>query len=203
MNHFILLVLVVFAVIWILNQFLRSAQEERTANRRRTPSGQSEGQGSRRQKTEIEQFLEEVNRRRREKTESQQPPQSEASVPMPTPLATRSTRPAGSARPDARRQRSQVKAARTTPEREARAVLTEAVLVAEPRARPSVGQATLGQLTSIQDRPAPPVLLTTMAPEIKAAPLAELTAVLQSTEGMRAAMILQEVLGPPRCQRPR
>jgi len=198
-NHFGWLVLVVFALIWILNSFLRSGEEDKNANRRRSGGG---GQSGRR-KTEIEEFLEEVNRRRRQKTDQAPAAQSaEEAVPMRTPMATRSSRAPTPARPEPRRQKSATRTGRTGVERGTeRPVLAEAVVVVNEPARATIGQATLGQLTSVPERPAAAVQLTTMAPEIKAAPLAELTALLMSSEGLRAAMILQEVLGAPRCRR--
>ena len=57
MNPFGWLVIVVFVLIWILNSFLRSGEEQKNANRRRNAGGRPEG--SSRRKTEIEEFLEE------------------------------------------------------------------------------------------------------------------------------------------------
>jgi len=197
-NHFGWLVLVVFALIWILNSFLRSGEEDKNANRRRNGGG---GQSGRR-KTEIEEFLEEVNRRRRQKTDQPQSPRSaEEAASMRTPMATRSSRSPAPARTEPRRQKAATpRVTRTVSPRELDQPAVEAVVVVDEPARPTIGQATLGQLTSVPERPAAAVQLTTMAPEIKAAPLAELAALLKSSEGLRAAMILQEVLGPPRCK---
>jgi hypothetical protein len=198
-NPFGWLVIVVFVLIWILNSFLRSGEEQKNANRRRNAGGRPDGGG--RRKTEIEEFLEEVNRRRRQKTDQTSPTAEEAAPSMRTPLATRTTRPTTSVRPEPRRQKPAARPTRTVSQREIeQPVLAEAVVVMEEPPLSTVGQAKLGQLTSVPERPAAAVQLTTMAPEIKAAPLAELTALLTSTEGMRAAMILQEVLGPPRCK---
>jgi hypothetical protein len=199
-NPFGWLVIVVFVLIWILNSFLRSGEEQKNANRRRNAGGRPDS-GSRR-KTEIEEFLEEVNRRRRQKTDQATPAAEEAAPSMRTPLATRTTRPATPVRPEQRRQKPAVRPSRTVSQREIeQPVIAEAVVVMEEPPLSTVGQTKLGQLRSVPERPAAAVQLTTMAPEIKAAPLAELTALLKSTEGMRAAMILQEVLGPPRCKR--
>ncbi|HEV3118247.1 MAG TPA: hypothetical protein VGY58_14450 [Gemmataceae bacterium] len=200
MNPFIWIVIIVFVLIWIVNNFLRSAQEERTANRRRlSGEGQTASQGTRRPKTEIEQFLEEVNRRRRQK-DSRQAPAEEQQPPMRTPVATRPARqPAG----EVRRSRPATRPGRTMPEREPqRPMAVEEAVVVETASRPEVGQGTLGQMTPVAGAPPAPAPATLVADEIRVTPLNELTTLLRSTEGMRVAMILQEVLAPPRCRRP-
>src|SRR5947209_20373481 len=94
MNPIVWIVIIFFVLIWIVNNFLGSAQEERerASNRRRLGGeGQTPSSGTRRPKTEIEQFLEEVNRRRRQKEMRQAPPAEEQSA-MRTPVATRPVR---------------------------------------------------------------------------------------------------------------
>jgi hypothetical protein len=201
MNPFIWIVIIVFVLIWIVNNFLRSAQEERTANRRRLGGdGQTATQGTRRPKTEIEQFLEEVNRRRRQKETRQSPPAEEEQQPMRTPVAAR---PARQPAAEPRRPRPATRVGRTMPEREPqRPVPVEDVVVVDTASRPTVGQNTLGQMTPVVGAPPAPAPATLVADEIRVTPLNELTTLLRSTEGMRVAMILQEVLAPPRCRRP-
>jgi hypothetical protein len=200
MNPIVWIVIVVFVLIWIVNNFLRSAQEERerASNRRRLGEGQTPSSGTRRPKTEIEQFLEEVNRRRRQKEMRQAPP-AEEQPPMRTPVATRPVRQPSS---EVRRPRPATRVGRTTPQREPqRPIPVEEVVVVETAARPGVGQSVLGQMAEVVEAAPAPAPATVTGPEIKAAPLNELTALLRSGEGMRVAMILHEVLGPPRCRR--
>src|SRR5207302_4656284 len=124
-----------------------SGEEDKNANRRRNGGGQSG-----RRKTEIEEFLEEVNRRRRQKTDQAPAAQSaEETAPLRTPMATRSSRSPTPARPEPRRQKSATRTTRSGVQRESeRPVLAEAVVVDEP-ARATIGQATLGQLTSVPE----------------------------------------------------
>ena len=82
----------------------------------------------------------------------------------------------------------------------------EEVVVVATSARPAVGQATLGQGTLGQmaragEAPPVPAPATLSGLELRATPLDELTALIKSPEGMRVAMILQEILGTPRCRR--
>jgi hypothetical protein len=197
-NNFGWLVLVVFALIWILNAFLRSNQEERNTPQRRADGRGPDRSGSR-QKSEIEQFLEEVNRRRRQKMEGP-PPRVEQPAPMPTPLATRAPRQASGQRAESRRQKPATRT-RSIPERQPeRPLLAEAVVVVDSPERPALGQAALGQLGPAQDTAAQ---LVAQATEVKPAPFENLSALLKSPEGLRAAFIMQVVLGAPRCHRPR
>jgi hypothetical protein len=199
MNQFGWIVIVVFVGIWIINSFLRNAAQERTTNRQRTGSdGASEGPSTRRPKTEIEQFLEEVNRRRRQKEGRQTPPREEEQRPLKTPLATRQSRQSAG---ETRRPKPASRG-RTVPEREPlRALPVADAVVLATASRPAVGQSTLGRMLPAREAPPAPAPATLSQPELRNAPLNELTALINSTEGMRVAIILQEILGPPRCRR--
>src|SRR5205823_2797874 len=101
--HFELVAVVVLVLIWVITHLLRGNDEERNLNRSRRAGGEGQsGRSSRRPPSEIDRFLDEVNRRRRQATErrSTEPPREKAPLilmPAPrtrTPARTPAPRPA-------------------------------------------------------------------------------------------------------------
>jgi hypothetical protein len=175
--------LVVLAV-WILSNLGRSAQQRaekqlqapRPAPR---PASPPAAKGS-----DIDRFLEEVNQRRRrqqqEKSASVRPTPAEPARPRPRPTPPVKPRP---------RVQEPI-------------LVTQVVLPAEPAIAVALPAAP------VRSRPASlasAVIPATLAGEASArssataTPLREL---LQSSEGLRVAVLMNEILGPPRCRRP-
>src|SRR5207244_12770963 len=92
------LVPVIILLIWIINHFLRGNEDDRPARRARTAERQGEGRPARRSTSEIDRFLDEVNRRRRQQAERRQQPASPQEPATATPTTTRGTQSAGQTR---------------------------------------------------------------------------------------------------------
>lgn len=155
-------ILIAGVAVWIITTLLRGAADEQ-ANK----GAPGEGPRRREVSSELEQFLEEVNRRRRSADRPLAVP-----PPEPRPEPEPPPRPVIVARPEPRRMPSPPP-------------VVEVVPVALPAEEP-------------KPRPVPVVELARREP---VAPLA-LRRLLQSGEGLRTAVMLQEVLGPPRARRP-
>ncbi|HEV3262652.1 MAG TPA: hypothetical protein VG013_37780 [Gemmataceae bacterium] len=197
------IILIVFAIpvaVWILSSLLRAAEEERPGNRPRVGPG-ARGPNAprpRRPASDIDSFLEEVNRRRREGAERQG--QLPAERPLPTQPA-RPRMPVPRAEPVPRRlSPSAVPVPRPARIPVATAQPVDVVVVAEA-VRPAPG------------RPAPVAAPTPASPSARlfiptlvkaqrvSAAAPQLMALLRSPQGLRTAVLLQEVFGPPLCQR--
>src|SRR5262249_47657616 len=142
----------------------------------------------RRPSSEIDRFLDEVNRRRRQAAERQkvQSPRPAPSVPTRT-----TTRPA---RPPASKASATPPTVRPSRERvPVRTPVVEAVVVEDVAgsAKPPAGPGA-----PFASPPAP--VPTTVAP---APAMDDLASLLGTADSLRMAFILQEVLGPPRCRR--
>jgi hypothetical protein len=188
------LIPIVVLLIWIVSSIFKNTEEDRAAARKREAAGQiGEGRPSRRPVSEIDRFLEEVNRRRRQVAERER-------VPAPPPAA----RPPRSApRSQATRTPSATPVARrSSPRASERPIPVEAVVVAE------VARATapIAQVVDAQERQPLPPLAPSPLPEVSAGPnpvLTQLSTFMQSNDSLRAAMLLHEVLGPPLSRRRR
>jgi hypothetical protein len=184
------LVPIIILLIWIINHVLRGNEEERPTNRNR-PAGnqrQAEGRPTRRPTTEIDRFLEEVNRRRRQASERREPPvvreiPAASAQPVARPPRAATTRPPAPPR-----------VVRPAPERvPERPPVVEAVVVEAVAAPPAPRQL----------EPSPQVLMPGSTVSAPSAAMERLTALLESSESLRTAIILHEIFGPPRCQRHR
>ena len=118
------ILLVVFVLIWVLNTFLRGNEEERKAGGNRAGgAGGRSGKAS----AEIDRFLEEVNRRRRQNVERRQAPPSPQPAPVAAPVA-RGNRGSGTRTPPGRSSIGTQRGRRT----DERVAAAEVVLTAEP-----------------------------------------------------------------------
>jgi hypothetical protein len=193
MMHLEYLLPILIFLIWIISTLIRNAQEEQQNTR---PTRSSEGPRTPgRSQTEIDRFLEEVNRRRRlaaERRGSEATPiqiQPAVALERPQVLVPRP--------PVVRPATPKPIPVRTTPYRgKAESIVIAEIVEAEPvksqvtvaptSIRPSVG--TIPIATSRETGPAAP------SP-------GGLPAILGSADGLGAAWLLREILGPPRCRR--
>jgi hypothetical protein len=131
--------------------------------------------------TDVDRFLAEINRRRREGERQPSPP-----PPPPRPEPRRESR-----RDPERRQRPAVVTTRRASEEEARRLpVAQAVDVVEVLPEVEPATAAKFQATRIVARSTSPILT-------------EVASLLRSPRSIGAAIVLQEVLGPPLCRRRR
>jgi hypothetical protein len=171
----ILVIPIVVVAVWIISTVIRGADESRKANppRRKRPE----------QATDLDRFLREV-RRRREAAEGEEESSSRVDPEEEEPIAVEPRRPT---RPRAKWQ--------TPPEEDIAVVLpVEAVPVAR-----LVLAAPVLRAVEAPPLPALPPNATAEAlpPRPESRALVGLRQLLQSRDGLRRAMILKEVFGPP------
>jgi hypothetical protein len=203
----LLLIVVVVEAVWILSSLFRGSEEERrppagrpaqrpgtTPNRTRPPA------------TNVDRFLEEINRRRREAAERQS-----AQRPAPPPPARTPSRqgppPTRPSPPPAQRFPPVEVVARPQPR------VVEAVAVVEERKAPAAqplpsrAPATSGTETFVPSTVTDvrmAVAVTSPAPVGRATVspvLAELLPLLRGRKSLRSAFLLKEIFGRPLCQR--
>jgi hypothetical protein len=173
MNWEILVVPVIVLVVWILTHVIRPPDELPAKDARQEPE---DGEPAPRLASEVDRFLEEINRMRRKAAEEQglPPPAPRPSPPREEVHTAQKTEvipvlePARPARPRPRR-------AAPAPVRPA-----QPALVLPAKAPPPV--------------PVPPVPLPP-------SPAENLRALLSTPNAIRNAMILKEIFGPPRSRR--
>jgi hypothetical protein len=191
MMHLEYLVPVILLLIWIINALIRNAQEERQTKRPTRQPGESLRTPGRSQ-TEIERFLEEVNRRRRQAAERR----GSESTPVQVQAVTTLRRPEVSVpRPQiVRPAMPQPLSQRLPPDRGK----AESIVIAEivSAAAAPKGSSVAATPPTLQNVP------MVAAPEAEGAPTqrASLTDILGNADGLRAAWLLREILGPPRCR---
>jgi hypothetical protein len=186
---------VIIFLIWIVNTLVRSTQEDRQIKRPPRPGPENlRTQG--RSQTEIERFLEEVNRRRRLAAERRQP--DEASAQVTTKPVLR--RPEAAApRPTVPRPANFRPAPRPSVERLKKA---EAIVVAEVvPAQPARANLSIPEVSAVLAAENKPILKSPPAGEVSKIGLLRGLAFLNSPQNLRAAWIAREILGPPRCRR--
>jgi hypothetical protein len=196
MDPVIYIVILAAAVLFLSNIF-RGEKENRETKRPRP------GDQPRSQEANVDRFLEEINRRRREANDRRT-----ARVP-----------PAAPAPPPRRQESSQLQSARRTDGVAAETVRLPSVPEFKPYAssRTKIGKPA----PSISSPPAPavavPLVVTEVEPESSgpapeaakitflapAAAPARLMPLLRSPQGLRSAILLQEILAPPLARRPR
>ena len=185
---------IVIFLIWIISTLVRSTQGDREIKRPARPSPENLRAPSRSQ-TEIERFLEEVNRRRRLAAERRPAEEVTTQVPM-KPVQRRpeaaSARPASgrlvTVRPSLRPSTQRVK--------KEEAIAVAEVVAAEP-ARASLSIPEVSAVLAAERKPVP---AAPPAPESPRVGLLRGLAFLNSPENLRAAWIAREILGPPRCR---
>jgi hypothetical protein len=184
--------------IWFLIQLIRKTDEERRSRERAANSDRPPLRPRRPPAGDIDRFLEEVNRRRRQATE-RRPGTTEEVRPV---VATPVTRPGPGARP---RPAPRLQPTRQSPPRGAvpQPPLAE-VVVAVPVAVPATGLQRLAPAPTAPPPPEPPLVpgtATKVSPP--ADPVVLLKTLLQSPQNLRAAILLRVILDPPLCRRRR
>jgi len=188
--HWEWVVPVIALVLWILNNLIRSADDKRARNAQRGAELENE-QPAEQPKSDVDQFLEEINRMRRrtEPPRRQEPPEVVRAEPRPSapplpvyvPTVVETPRPQRPRPRPAQRPRTQVaRPVAPKPGAEILDVIPVAAPVA-PHKAPTVSAPTR--------QPSPAVV--------------QLRSMLRSPGTIQAAIVLQEVLGPPRCRRGR
>ena len=192
------LIPVLIVLVYIVGHFLRSSQKEEDGRRtpvRRTRPG--EENTSRRGSTDIDRFLDEVNRRRRQSLERRSGPIEEQPPLRVPPQVVRQRRTAAPQRPQVS---VPVSRGRSVPPRPASlprsvdpAPVIEVLPVVEippsplPQVEPAWQPTQAPTPGAVQDSPTSTV--------------STLTNLLSKQDNLRAAIILQEILGPPLSRR--
>ena len=185
-------IIIVAVAMWFLSNLFRGGEDERAKGDakgppRRTPAGRGRPAGN-----DIDRFLEEINRRRKQAAEREstrtQPPPPPAARPRPR---TRT------ARPEAERGAAIPMVLPVEPARR------EAVRRPAPPPEPAKPQA----VRPVEQSPAPvsAVAQENVAPVLTVRPqppaLTQLQSLLRTPQSLRTAFLLKEILGPPRCRR--
>jgi hypothetical protein len=195
--HWEWLVPVLFLLFWIVSSLLQGAEKERARmNRPRPlPGGERPPATPRRPASDIDRFLEEVNRRRRQAAERRPVPSGRDRPPTAT---------VGPAAPVARPRVS----TRSTSGRQVvppSGKISEAVPVTETTAAAEVlAVASVMHAPPLRNFPSaettPPSSGSSVAGEPAALP--PLVELLRAPDNLRTAVILHEIFSPPRCRRP-
>jgi hypothetical protein len=170
-----------------VNSFLRGGEEDRNKNRPRTTTRGDRPPGEpapRRNASDIDRFLEEVNRRRRQAAERR-----------PTPEPPRQRPPSRPPSPPPVRRQPPPRSVERIPTAEQIPVV-EAVATAVA-ARPPVATAVPAAAAA----PQPAIVLQSPTVQPPPAHLQQLMGLLTAPDSLRTAFMLQEVLGAPRCRR--
>ena len=196
---------VIFLIVWIVSSLIQGNERERARNNRSKslPGGERQPgeRATRRPPSDIDRFLEEVNRRRRQAAERRPVPPSREKPPIPSvsPVAP-SARPRVSARPPSGRPTVPAQ-----PVRSPSARIPEVLPVAEKAAAEVLAVASALQATPSQRFPSvgtvPPPAGGSAATEAAAPALPPLADLLRSPENLRTAVVLHEIFGPPRSRR--
>ncbi len=192
MNWAVWLILLIPVAVSILSLLFRPTKEEP-----RRPNVPGRGPGprpARRSVSDIDQFLEEINRRRREAAERRRAPEPVA-VPIP-PVEQRPVPPPPRpvpppvARPARRPERERALPPRVRPRvpEPERVIVAEEVVVAVPVEKPA--EAAGARITFPIKRPRP----TSRA-------LEQIFPLLRDPQGLRSAIVLREILDGPVCRR--
>jgi hypothetical protein len=192
---------------WIINSLFQGAERERArGNRPRPLPGGERPPGervSRRPPTDIDRFLEEVNRRRRQAAERRPGSVGKEKSPLSSAgPAVSGARPRVAPRPAGRQPPVPVQPARPSLGRipEALPVLETAAAV-EVLAVASALHAAPAQNLPPRMAPPPPSA-GSAAPENTSSELPPLAELLRAPDNLRTAVILHEIFSPPRCYRP-
>jgi hypothetical protein len=175
------IVLVVGFLVWLLSNLTRSNE---AARRPGAPAGQENQPRQRPSTTEIDRFLEEINRRRQQQQQRRSAPVEAVEPVAPVP-PRREERPRP--RPAPRTpQRPTVRSTYTAPPP------VQAIPTVLPVAQVVATEPTASYKPIRTLPPAP------LPPQLKAA-----RQLLTSGQGLQTAVLLMEIFGPPRCKRPR
>lgn len=186
--HWEWVVPVIVLVVWILTNVLRPSEEQnKLQQRRQLPDQEPDG---RKPQTEVDRFLEEINRLRRQSAEQTQPqPEQPRPVPRAEPVVPEVRRAPPQVRPQPQPQRrtQEAQARRPEPRRQKTQVAQPVLEVVE----------ALPAAPTVRPKPAPGVRKT-------ASPAVSLLhGLLRNPASMQAAVLLHEVLGPPKSRQRR
>jgi hypothetical protein len=168
---------VVALAIWILSQLARGAEA------RKGPMAQ--GRRGKTTADDIDRFLEEINRRRQQ----QQRQQTEEEIPVAQPVRVEPPQRPRPAPPPPRPRPSAI----PPPPVRRKPVVAEVIPVAE----------AVVEVLPVSPAELPPEVPAAMrSPAAKLPPrVTQVRGLLSSSDGIRAAILLTEILGPPRCRR--
>jgi hypothetical protein len=200
MNNWMWIVILIPVVIWILSTVIRPPEEQ---PRRGFPPGGEEPAEPRRGRPpgEVERFLEEINRLRRRASEEQRPSEAPAARPeVPRPVPRRVVRP------NVPRPRPQP-VSRPLEAAPLGKIPVPASVPPPPPPPPPAPAAPVGVSGEVLD-----VIPVSRAPVLTSLPAATAglspaaTAIrdmFRNPQTLAAAIVLHEVLGPPKCRRRR
>jgi hypothetical protein len=197
------LIAALFLLGWFVNNILRGNEEERAANRNRRLQGGDRpvgGRTTRRTASDIDRFLDEVNRRRRQASE--RPPEPGKEKPS---VATAGSAAAVAARARLQPRSPTGRSGAVQPARPATQPIGQRFPKTEPPAVVEVVEEgpALPAFTSqgYATPSAPPQILSSVAPTPLSPALTQLVPLLSSPETLTAAIMLREILDKPRCRR--
>jgi hypothetical protein len=198
--NFVLILAVLIELLWILSNVFRSKEEEREKEQSPRRSDRIERPRQRTPSTNVDRFLEEINRRRREAAERQargptvSPPRTEPVSPTDVPPRRRVLEAAQAPRqaPTRLRPRPQTDL-RRIPQVEA------VVETAEPVPMAQVDTVAPGALAQA----AAAFLATSVPVRPRSRMLTEVLPLIQSKRALPLAIVLNEIFGPPLCRRGR
>jgi FtsZ-interacting cell division protein ZipA len=202
---------IIVLFVWIVSSFMRNTENDKSGNRsQRTARGErpTRERGTQRSATDIDRFLEEVNRRRRQAAERppSRPEPAKAPVPVrPQPASSTrpkpgSQRPAPQARPSSGRPVPTAQPVKPVPQTTAQRIaaadavaILEVLPAASAAPAPSAAEAfpATGQQRGVD-----------AASNATAFP-GQLITLLQGPQSLATAVILKEIFGQPRCRRRR
>jgi hypothetical protein len=191
-NDFGWVIPVVAVVVWIIGSIWRNAEAAKKAQ----AAGPRPPQRPKARTSEIDRFLEEINRRR----QAQAAPPAVTEEPTPPKPVPQRPRPPVRPRPVAAKPKPVPRPATPPPLGRPVVIEAEAVeIVVPPRQEhksPLASKIAAGELRASE------LLKSSPAPRAYRSPaLVQVMELLQSPQGFRSAVMLTEVLGPPRSRR--
>jgi hypothetical protein len=191
MNGWELVVPVIVVLIYIVGHFLRSGEkeEQRPAVRR---NRSSEERTPRRANTDIDRFLDEVNRRRRQAMDRRTGPAEHEATPLRVPQ-----RPRPSAGVDRPRRTVSSPVVRTVPIRPTLSAARPVEPVPAVEVIPIIEIPTAMPASPLEMQPITASPIPIAPTGTTSAPSPDLGGLLSTPDSLRAAVILQEILGPP------
>jgi hypothetical protein len=194
--HWEWIVPVIALALWILSSLIRTAEDKSG----RRPLTRGEGRTPERPSSEVEKFLAEVNRMRQRQASPVQEEPKFASEPQPIAVPVEETKPADFERP----QRPAVEVPRPIKQKPRQPARPRRTQVAKPLvAKVAVPRPGAEILDVIPVQPvAPPVPKAPVSRQTTPSPaVAQLWTLLRTPGTLQTAILLQEVLGPPKCRR--
>jgi hypothetical protein len=215
-----IITILVAIIVFVLGSIVRAGQDE-DEKRKKYKRSFEDPERRKRSSTDLDKFLEEARRRRQVQEQRRQPQviMEPPAPPKPPPAPKRREVEAPIPQPQ-RRPKTQRPASQPRREKQKPAVVLEAIPVAVevPRSMPAEVLARFPQAVTVVTEvavpapappPPPPPSARVAARSVtgvsvsgaKPSPIMpELAALLQTSDRLRAAIALQEILGPPRCR---